>query len=195
MLYVPGINDINEIQTVASLVILESVARLDMLRENEDGGARVLSPDVGCRAHTLVLIVGRHPHIDDRKIRLVLGDDGQQGLGIADPRDDLVPGILEQSREPLPEQDGVFGDHDSHGISASIRVPTPGGLWMRSVPPWAWTRSARPRRPVPFATVAPPLPSSATTSLSSPCATDASTRTRDGAACLTAFVTASQTMK
>ena len=54
----------------------------------------------GC-AHALVLVVGRHAYVDDGEIRLVLGDDGEQRLGVADPCDDLVPGILEESCEPL----------------------------------------------------------------------------------------------
>ena len=153
---------------------LEGVAGLDVLRENQDGGLRVRSPDLGRRVHALVLVLGRHPYVDDGKIRLVLSDDGHQGLGIAHPCDDLMSGILKQSCEPLTKQDGVLGDHDPHGISTSIRVPAPRGLWMRNVPP---------------------LPSSATTSFNSPFATDASTRTRDGDPCLTAFVTASQTTK
>jgi len=74
---------------------LEGVAGLDMLREHEYGGARVGPADFcGC-AHALVFVVGRHAHIDDSEIRLVLGDGSHQRIGLADPRDDLVPGILE----------------------------------------------------------------------------------------------------
>ena len=126
------------------------MAGLDVLREDEDGGPRMRPADLSRGAHALVFVVGRHAHVDDGEIRLVLGDDGQQRLGVAHPRDDLVPGILEQSREPLAQQDGVLRDHDPHGISASIRVPAPGGLWMSSVPPWASTRSVRPMSPVPL---------------------------------------------
>src|SRR6266705_3345914 len=97
--------------------------------------------DRGRRTHTLVLVVGRHTHVYDGKIRLVLGHDGEQRFRIANTRDDLVPGILEQPREPFAQQDGVLGDHHSHGNSASIRVPAPSGLSINSVPPWATTRS------------------------------------------------------
>ena len=155
-----------------------------------------VAADVGGGAHALVVVVGRHAHVDDGEIRLVLGDDGEQRFGVAHPRDDLVPGVLEQPREPFAQEDGVLGDHDPHGISASIRVPAPGGLWMSSVPPWASTRSVRPIEPGAAAPrVAPPMPSSTTTSLSAPSTTVASTRTCDGDACLTALVTASQTTK
>src|SRR5438094_6958833 len=116
----------------------------------------------GC-AHALVLVVRRQADIDDGEMRLVFGDDGEQRLGVAHPCNDLVPGILEQSREPLAQQDRVLGDHDPHGISASSRVPAPVGLWISSVPPWASTLSVRPVSPVPPASVAPPMPSSATT--------------------------------
>jgi hypothetical protein len=107
---------------------LEGVAGLDVLRENEDGGPRVPAPDLGRRAHALVLVVRRHAHVNDGEIRLVLGDDRHQGFGVAHPGEDHVPGILEQSCEPLAKQDGVLRDHDPHGISASIRVPAPRGL-------------------------------------------------------------------
>jgi hypothetical protein len=99
-----------------------------VLRENEDGGPRGPTPDLGRRVHALVLVIGRHPYVDDGEIRLVLSDDGHQGLGIAYPCDDLMSGILKQSCEPLAKQDGVLRDHDPHGISASIRVPAPRGL-------------------------------------------------------------------
>jgi hypothetical protein len=39
-----------------------------------------------------------------------------------------VSRILEKTRKPLAQKNGVLCDHDPHGISASIRVPSPGGL-------------------------------------------------------------------
>ena len=48
------------------------------------------------------------------------------------------------------------------GISAVNRVPSPITLHTANVPPRVSTRSARPRRPVPFVGSAPPTPSSST---------------------------------
>ena len=120
-----------------------------MLREDEHCGLRVVAADLGGGAHPFVVVVGRHAHVDDGEVGLVLGDDDEERVGVADPRDDLVAGVLEQAREALAQEDRVLGDHDPHGISASSRVPAPGGLSIRSVPPWASTRSARPVNPVP----------------------------------------------
>ena len=77
----------------------------------------------------------------------MLGHDCEQRFCITDTRDDFVPRVLEQAREPFAQQDGVLGDHDPHGNSTSIRVPTPSGLLIRNVPPWAATRSVSPTRP------------------------------------------------
>src|SRR3954462_1564532 len=53
------------------------------------------------------------------------------------------------------------------GIVARRRVPPPGGLSTSRRPASAPTRSARPRRPEPFAGSAPPAPSSRISTTSS----------------------------
>jgi hypothetical protein len=40
-------------------------------------------------------VVGRHPHVDDRDIRLVLGHRGLEGLGVADRGGDFVAAVGE----------------------------------------------------------------------------------------------------
>ena len=59
----------------------------------------------------------------------------RQPVCVPEGRDDLVSGVLEQSREPLAEQYLILGDHDPHGNSAVSVVPAPWSLSMRSVPP------------------------------------------------------------
>ena len=59
-------------------------------------------------------------------------------------------------------------DPGSLGMCASRRVPSPGGLVSTSRPSSTASRSISPRRPVPPSTVAPPLPSSVTTTTTSP---------------------------
>ena len=65
----------------------------------------------------------------------MLGDDGEQRLGVTDARDDGVSGVLEQAGETLAEEDRVLGDHDPHGIATSTRVPLPRGLTISKRPP------------------------------------------------------------
>ena len=100
-------------------------------------------------AQAVVGVVGRHADVDDRDVGLVRADLAQQVLGVAGLRHDLEAGVLEQARGALAQQDGVVGDHDSHGISAHRTVPPPGGLTTFSSPSSAATRSARPRSPEP----------------------------------------------
>ena len=147
------------------------------------------------RARALVVVVGRHAHVDDREVGLVLADQREQRVGVAGAPDDLVAGVLEQAGEALAQEDGVLGDHDAHGSSTAIRVPAPGGLSMASVPPCAATRSSIPAGPCP-----PPArrrrrrrrrPAARRT----PFSRAVSTTTRVGDACLTALVSASQATK
>ena len=72
----------------------------------------------------------------------MLGDDREQRLGVADAGDHVVAGVLEQPGEPLAQEHGVLGDHDSHGIATSMRVPPPRGLDDRR----ACRRGRRPGR-------------------------------------------------
>ena len=58
----------------------------------------------------------------------MLGDDREERLGVADPGDHRVPGVLEEAGKTLAEYDRVLGDHDPHGIATSTRVPLPRGL-------------------------------------------------------------------
>ena len=174
---------------------LDDVAGLDVLGEHEHAGAGCERRIFGRRARALVVVVGRHPHVDDREVRLVLADQREQRVGVARAADDLVAGVLEQPGEALAQEHGVLGDHDAHGSCTAIRVPAPGGLSMASVPPWAATRSACPAGPC-----RPPVARRRrrrrrSSSRSTPSSRAVSTATRVGDACLTALVSASQATK
>ena len=71
-------------------------------------------------------------------------------VGVTDLRDDVVAVLAEHARQAFPEEDGVVGDHDAHGISAAARAfrrrPR---LATTSRPPCASRRSASPRSPDP----------------------------------------------
>src|SRR3954471_15190086 len=77
------------------------------------------------------------------------------------------PGTAQQRRDALAREQVVVRDHDSHGISAVTTVPALGRLKIRSVPWSASTRSAKPRKPDPPESSAPPTPSSAISILAS----------------------------
>ena len=68
-------------------------------------------------------------------------------------------------------RDSTHSAGDS-GISACRCVPPAAGLSSDSVPSSAATRSARPRRPEPRVTSAPPMPSSVTSTVTRPSAAD-----------------------
>ena len=119
--------------------------------------------DLDRRAHALVVVGRRHADVDDREVGLVLGDDGEQRLGVADaarrPR-----GPASSSRPARPSRSSTVSSAITTRTAAPprSRVPPPGGLSIASVPPCAATRSRMPASPEPRRTTAPPTPSSAT---------------------------------
>ena len=69
-------------ETAAGADEIDRVARFHVLRQDE-----------------LVLVGGRHPHVHHGEVRFVLGDDGEQRVGIPDSGDDRMAGVFEQARE------------------------------------------------------------------------------------------------
>ena len=100
-----------------------------------NAGLRVGVLGLSRGACSLVGEGGRHPHVDDDEVRLVLGDGVQQPVCVREGGHDLVAAVGEEPRKPFTEQRLVFGDHDAHGSSAVRFVPSPGRLSIRSVPP------------------------------------------------------------
>src|SRR5581483_526007 len=175
---------------------VEGVLRLDVLREHEHGGAGMALADLAGRAQALVRVGGRHPDVHHRHVRAVRADLQEQLLGGARLPDHLEPGVREQARDPLAQEDGVLGDHDARhesGISATTRVPPPGGLSTSRRPSRTATRSARPRSPEPPPGSAPPTPSSATSTTTRPSGAATRTLAPVAPACLTTFASASET--
>src|SRR4029453_1605382 len=129
---------------------LECMTRLDDLREKKEADGRVLVADRLRRACSLVRLRRWHPDIDDRDVWFCAPDCGLERASVRRLRHHFEAAIREDAREPLPEEDGIVGDHDSHGISPTTRVPPPGGLSTVSLPPRASTRSSRPLRPDPL---------------------------------------------
>src|SRR6185312_3381057 len=117
---------------------------------------RIPLPDLFRGARSFIGLRRRHAHVDDGDIGLRADDGVVQRRCIAGLSNDLETGVLKDAREPFAEQQRVFGDYDSHGISPMTVVPLPAGLSMCRVPPSASIRSARPRSPEPLAAFAPP---------------------------------------
>ena len=90
----------------------------------------------------------------------------EQLVSVAGQPDDLEPGLLEQPGEALAQDHRIVGERYPHGTSARSEVPRPGGLDTVIVPPSASIRSASPRSPEPPVGLAPPIPSSATSTSS-----------------------------
>src|SRR5262249_6192233 len=138
---------------------------------------------------------GGHADVGDDDVGAVAPHLQQQVRRITRLPHDLEPGLREHLGEALAQQHGVLGDHDAHGISATTRVPAPGGLSTESLPPTPSTRPSSPRSPDPAPAAAPPTPSSLTSRTSSPPRGSARTTTDDACACLTTFAKASHATK
>jgi hypothetical protein len=106
-----------------------------------------------------------------------------------------VTSVGEESAQPGPEQDLVFGDHDAHGSSAVRVVPVPGRLSMRRAPPRAATRSDRPLSPEPGTGSRAADPVVETVTTSRPSSRRALSEMLVACACLTALVSPSHPMK
>src|SRR5262249_5574547 len=131
--------------------------------------------------------------VDDRHIGRVAPHLQQQVGGVLALGHDVEARLAEQARKPLAQEHAVLGDHDPHGISACRRVPPPGGLQTRSLPPSASTRSARPRSPDPRSVSAPPTPSSLTSTTTSASLRVTSTSAEVARACLPMLARLSET--
>ena len=106
-----------------------------------------------------------------------------------------MPASSSSRATPSRSRTLVLGDDDSHGILARTVVPSPGGLSTSRRPSSAASRSARPAQPAARVGVAPPTPSSWTsTSAHAVLTRDADGRVR-APACLATFVSDSATTK
>jgi hypothetical protein len=123
------------------------VPLLHPLGQHEHADVGPLVPDHQGRAQPLVGEGGRHPDVDDNRVRGIRGHRAQELLAVALGGGHLVPGLGEQPGQSLPQEHGVLGDDYPHGSSAAMIVGPPLGDSTESRPSTPDTRSARPERP------------------------------------------------
>jgi hypothetical protein len=71
--------------------------------------SRGLPLDHPGRIQALGRVLGRHPDVHHRELRLLLPDDLDKLLGVADLPDDLEPGAVQQAGQALAQQDVIVG--------------------------------------------------------------------------------------
>src|SRR5690348_14693307 len=197
---------------------LDHVLGLHVLGHDQDGGAGPAPPDLQRGLEPLGGLGGRHPDVGQHDLRADLAGQPQQGGGVRGQARDLETGVGQHAFQALGEKHGVLGDDHAHwrsargarpwgrrggavraghghGITASSRVPPPGGLCTVSEPPTEATRSARPDSPLPDPACAPPTPSSLTSTSSRPGCSRTVTTAALAWACLATLASASDTTK
>src|SRR5262245_24889895 len=92
---------------------LQRVVRLDVLREDEHADVLVLRANGLRRGQALVGVVRRHPDVDDRHVRAVAPDLEQEVFRGRRLSDHLEALRLEDVRDALSQEHGVFGDDDA----------------------------------------------------------------------------------
>src|SRR6266516_2356204 len=171
---------------------LEGIAGTCVLGEHEDAHIREARADLP-RGAEAPIGIGGHTDIDDRDIGPKASDLFEEPRAIRGLPYDLESSFGQQPRHTLPDEDRIVGDHYAHGIVARISVPWPALLSNRSLPPSAWTRSVRPRIPVPQFGSAPPIPSSRTRTIRRPPCRTTVTSAVEACACFATLASPSAT--
>ena len=91
---------------------VDRVARLDVLRQHEDGDLGLRPADVPRGLEALRRVRRRHPHVDDRDVRSLAVDEREQPGNVLGLADDPEARRLERGRQRLAEQDGVVCQDD-----------------------------------------------------------------------------------
>ena len=75
-------------------------------------------------AQALVGVAGRHPHVHHGGVWVVLVHRGEQVVGVADGGDYLVVTVGQDFGQARSHYGRVFGDHNPHRGSGSVRRGT-----------------------------------------------------------------------
>ena len=95
------------------------MVRLHVLREEHDSELGVVGAEDAGGTCAVVGVVGWHADVDDCEVGERRIDGGDQARCVDGLRDDLVAGVLEETREPFAEEGAVLADHDAQGRIAS----------------------------------------------------------------------------
>lgn len=98
------------------------VTRLDVLRKDEYAHGRMFRPDRLGGDEALVRLRGRHPDVDDRRVRPCEAHVTEQPVGVLRLGDDIDARVAKQAHDPLPGEHDVVRDDYAHGISARSLV-------------------------------------------------------------------------
>ena len=138
---------------------LQRIARLDVLRQHEDGDTRMSTPDDMRGLEAFRCVGGRHPDVDDDHAGRPRSTVVEE-IDVARSPDHPEPSRDQSRGEGLAQKGGIVCKDDPRtwmrpvghgsGNAALTRVPSPTPDVTSSVPPAASTRSASPRRPVPL---------------------------------------------
>jgi hypothetical protein len=79
--------------------------------EDKHSGLRPPPPHLDRGPQAIISVPRRHLDVGDDHRRAVGESLAQQIFGVAGLSDDFEPGLGEQSRDPLAEQDVVLADH------------------------------------------------------------------------------------
>jgi hypothetical protein len=90
------------------------VVRLDVLGEEHDPERRVCFAQAARGAGSVVCVVGRHAHVDDREVGKLGVDCLDECRRVGRLGDNLVPSVFEQPGEPFAQECRVLADYDAH---------------------------------------------------------------------------------
>src|SRR5436305_1720711 len=104
-------------RTAAAYRAASGRGRLEVAEHGHHARPGVALLDAPRCGEALVGVRRRHPDVDDRDVGPLLLDERLQPVRVARLARHLEPGVGQQSREALAEEQRVVGDRYPHGIS------------------------------------------------------------------------------
>jgi hypothetical protein len=109
---------------------VDGMGGLDVLGQEQHPDTGATGLELARGPSSLVGVRRGHADVEDHQVRSLPVGHVDDGAGVTQRCHHVVPAVGEQPGEPLPEQNLVLDDHDTHGSSAVIRVPRPRTLSM-----------------------------------------------------------------